>query len=499
MAITYRVVFEGKIATGHEINAVRGRLLQLYKGNGEAVKRFFTGRPVDIKDLLDWETARKYKTVFDQAGVPVIILPSNETPLELTMEEEPPVVAAGPETRAEAQAARRPRPVATPATAEPSQALNIAAALVILMIFASLGMRFWASGKLDRFISLDHVATNGERVAMHAADSIYLTSREGRLEQVVGLADLGISGPVADLELLADGSLLVGDMGMKKILRCDPAGRNCQPFAPMGDFTLAENFKFLADQERQLLYIADTNNNRLLIQDLKDSSCTVADSTSRLSYPNDLARDGGDRLYLCDTNRCRIIPFRVQSAKATEIEEPISTMPDGLPVSPEELEALAKDPERLKAELANLKNNLGQIAEASGHAKPFALAMGADGNLWAAQLNTVMTNGAVKIISPTGEPVASVTLEPGAVPVDLVKFNHSFLAVDSGLIKAYTIDPSTYRISDFGDPAFQEEMEKIAGHRAWLANFKKLGLLGTIFFAMMALGVVVIAKKKGLG
>jgi sugar lactone lactonase YvrE len=496
MAVTYRVVFEGKIAAGQERNAVQARLSQIFKGNEQAVKRFFTGRPITIKDQLDWATANKYKSIFEAAGIPIIILPTAD--LELTMEEQSEPEAPAPAEERPRVAPPKPRPVPPPAEATPSQALNIAAGLVILLIFASLGLRFWASGKLDRFVSLDHVATNGERVAMHAGGRIYLTSRDGRLEQVLDLADLGIAGPVADLELLNDGSLLVGDLEMKKILRCDPAAKSCQPFAPTGDFSLAENFKFLADQDRQLLYIADTNNDRLLVQNLVDSSCAVADNTTRLSYPNDLARDAGDRLYLCDTNRFRIIPFRVEQGKVTEVAEPLSTM-GGMPVSPEEIAAMAQDPEKLKAKLAGLKDNLGQIAEASGHAKPFALALGADGNLWAAQLNTVMTNGAIKIISPEGKAVGSVNLEQGAVPVDLVRFNQGLLAADSGLLKAYTIDPATYRISDFGNASFREEMEKIASRRDWLTNFKKLGLFGTIFFALMALGVMVVAKKKGVG
>lgn len=495
MAVTYRVVFEGKIAAGQDRNAVQGRLSQIFKGNEQAVKRFFTGRSIIIKDQLDWATANKYKAIFEPAGIPIIILPTAD--LELTMEEQSEPEAPAPAVEKPRVAVPKPRPVTPPAEATPSQTLNIAAGLVILLIFASLGLRFWASGKLDRFVSLDHVATNGERVAMHAGGRIYLTSRDGRLEQVLELADLGIAGPLADLELLNDGSLLVGDLEMKKILRCDPASKSCQPFAPSGDFTLAENFKFLADQERQLLYIADTNNDRLLVQNLVDSSCALADNTTRLSYPNDLARDDNDRLYLCDTNRFRIIPFRVEQGKVTEIEGPLNTMPGGMPVSPEEIAALAQDPEKLKAKLAGLKDNLGQIAEASGHAKPFALAMGTDGNLWAAQLNTVMTDGAIKIISPKGEPVGAVTLEPGAVPVDLVRFNQGFLAADSGLIKAYTIDPATRLASEYGDQALREEMMNIAGRRAWLENFKRLGLVGTVIFALMALGVMIIAKRRG--
>ena len=499
MSDTFKIVFDGKIAEGLNIADVQEKLLKLYKGNQQAVQHLFKGKTVVVKDKLNQQIAMKYKTAFGQAGAMVRITPEVET-TPLTMDR--PVV---PEKKSQVHTAadnaesfsNYPSQPDEP-KAKPGSWHNTAAVVIVLAIFACLGLRFWASNELDTFISIDHVAANKDQVVIHAAGVLYLQSHSGKLEQRIDLSELGINGPVADLEMLDDGSLLIGDMEMKTILRYYPQSKFCEEFAPTGYLTLEENFKFMVDQPRQQLYIADTNNHRLLIQNLADSTCILARTDSQLSYPNDMVRDDGDMLYLCDTNRFRIIPLKVGKDSVAETGDPIKSIPFLSAVTPDNLEDLMNDPERMKAELENLKAGLGRMMDDAQHAKPFALAIGPDNNLWIAQLNTVMTNGTINILSPTGEPIGEVELDEGAVPVDIIKLNNDFLVVDAGLVRAYTIDPVTHFKKDFGDAAFQNHMEAIFSHRSFLEGLKSWGLIGTILSAIGAFAVMIVAKIQGV-
>lgn len=498
MSDTFKIVFDGEIAEGQNLAAVQEKLLKLYKGNQQAVHHLFTGGMVVVKAKLNQQTAMKYKAAFGQAGAVVKIIPEAET-TQLTMERPVPPEQAPSVNKAIGNTESFPNHSSQPdkPKAQPGSWLNAAAVVIVLAIFACLGLRFWASNGLDSFVSIDHVAANQDKVVIHAAGALYLHSHSGRLEQRIDLNELGITGQLADLEILDDGSLLIGDMEMKTILRCNPQSKTCEPFAPTGVFTLGENFKFLVDQPRQQLYIADTNNHRLIIQNLADSTCLLARTDSQLSYPNDMVRDDGEMLYLCDTNKFRVIPLKVSKDSVMEIGDPLTSSPF-LSADLGDLRELMNDPEKMKAELQKIQAGFGQMMDDASHAKPFALATGPDNNLWIAQLNTVMTSGTINILSPTGERVGKVALDEGAVPVDIIRLNHDFLVVDAGLVRAYTIDSETHFKKDFGDDSFQNHLADIYSRRALLEGTKSLGLIGTIIFAIGAFAVMIVAKIQGV-
>lgn len=64
----YKVVFSGEIAPGQDIDAVKAKVAALYKVSVEQCEYMFSGRSVTIKGDLDYQTAQKYKNVFEQTG-----------------------------------------------------------------------------------------------------------------------------------------------------------------------------------------------------------------------------------------------------------------------------------------------------------------------------------------------------------------------------------------------------------------------------------------------
>lgn len=67
-ATRYKLVFQGEIAPGHQIEEVRKRIANLYNVPVTKCDYMFTGKVVIIKDNLDYATAVNYKNTFEKAG-----------------------------------------------------------------------------------------------------------------------------------------------------------------------------------------------------------------------------------------------------------------------------------------------------------------------------------------------------------------------------------------------------------------------------------------------
>ncbi|MDY6792027.1 MAG: DUF1189 family protein [Thermodesulfobacteriota bacterium] len=64
----YKIVFEGKIAEGHGMEDVKKNLAALYQVDVGEIQRLFTGRPIVLKENLDYQTAINDKETFEKTG-----------------------------------------------------------------------------------------------------------------------------------------------------------------------------------------------------------------------------------------------------------------------------------------------------------------------------------------------------------------------------------------------------------------------------------------------
>lgn len=67
-SITYKLVFEGKIAGGQTAEDVKRNLISLFKSNARQIERLFSNPPVVIKREINHATALKYQKAFEKAG-----------------------------------------------------------------------------------------------------------------------------------------------------------------------------------------------------------------------------------------------------------------------------------------------------------------------------------------------------------------------------------------------------------------------------------------------
>jgi hypothetical protein len=64
----YKVVFEGELLEGSQVQEVKRALAKLYNTREDQVERFFSGKRLAVKKDVDYETAMKYVKAFERAG-----------------------------------------------------------------------------------------------------------------------------------------------------------------------------------------------------------------------------------------------------------------------------------------------------------------------------------------------------------------------------------------------------------------------------------------------
>jgi hypothetical protein len=74
----YNVIFQGEIAEGHTIENVKRKLSSMFKLNAKQIEETFAGKPLVVKDHIDYQTALKYKTAFEKAGTVCHVVPAKK-------------------------------------------------------------------------------------------------------------------------------------------------------------------------------------------------------------------------------------------------------------------------------------------------------------------------------------------------------------------------------------------------------------------------------------
>ncbi|WP_110951633.1 DUF805 domain-containing protein [Pseudomonas bohemica] len=85
MAEHFKIVFEGQLRTGVDLETARLNLAQLFKSDVSGIDRLFTGKPMTVKRGLTRDDAQRYLKALNDAGVEASIEP--EQPVAWTLEE----------------------------------------------------------------------------------------------------------------------------------------------------------------------------------------------------------------------------------------------------------------------------------------------------------------------------------------------------------------------------------------------------------------------------
>jgi hypothetical protein len=65
---SFRILFEGKIKDGEDLEKVKAKLARLFKKDAAKIASLFGSGPLVIRKGLDYPTAQKYKIAIERAG-----------------------------------------------------------------------------------------------------------------------------------------------------------------------------------------------------------------------------------------------------------------------------------------------------------------------------------------------------------------------------------------------------------------------------------------------
>ncbi|MFZ2198765.1 MAG: DUF898 family protein, partial [Thermodesulfovibrionales bacterium] len=521
MQVTYKLIFRGRLSTNLPAGEIRERLRKIYRNKAEIADRFFTGRTLIVRKDLDYGTAQKYRAMFERAGVPCDVIEvrspilrteTQAAPQDNTVRQkdychptqQPTIESVGTQTASPRQSdipsGKSMSPPGKQAASKPGDSLfkgskthNILAVVMISLILVSGGVRIWAMNAGRGIHPPDHISANGNEVSLHSNGLIYFLTHEGRLVQRVSLQALGVKSELADLQLLRNGDFLIGDLEKGEIRRCERGTFACRRIGPEGDYTIRENFKFLADEERNLLFISDTNNHVLLVQGLDGTGLRKIEGRTKIYYPSGLVEDKAGRLWLSNTAKEEVIPFELRDEGIVQAEGAVSLMPQSDEVR--KIEEVLKQKPGGKA--GNLKDLLAKFRELQKtreelegdvvHRRPLAAAWDGSGNLWVAASDGFVTTAGVRVFSPAGKQITRIPLGKGAIPVDVAAAGNHILIADSGLFEVFAVLQGTYAPAAFGDAVFRRELTTA---RDMLRNFDTIKTWAGRGIWFLALGTI---------
>lgn len=386
---------------------------------------------------------------------------------------------------------------------------NFLAALMVILLLVNIGGRLWAIYKADKIYPPDNVAGNGNSVCIHLNKALFFFTPDGHLQQRLELENLGFNREPADIELLESGNILIGDMDKKAILRCDIEKLSCTKIGPAKGYKINDNFKFLADEKRNMLFIADTNNHRLIVQDMEGSYINELESNSNIGYPNDMTFDKNGLLWISNTLHERILPFEIiDGDTAVETGEAINlgllhtsieTMTQTLLGKRDPKESLA-DLKNLQEDLESIKKAPKELKYALNHTRPLAIAWGPDNNIWVAASDPYLTTAGVRVLNSEGKQIKRIVLKEESIPEDIISIGDKLLVADTGVFQVFSILPGSYEVSIFGDETFQNELLQARNTFEFYCDIKKWTKYSIFLLAIgtVVLAFIILRKQRSL-
>ena len=352
--------------------------------------------------------------------------------------------------------------------------------ILLIILVAVIGGRFYAFAQLENIHTVDHIATNGKTICVHHNSTLLLLSADGVLQESIPLSELHLHSSPSDVELLSDGSLLIGDSGTDSILKCDIVKKYCNEIAPSSGIKINDNFKFIANERDNILYISDTNNHRLIKHDLKTGKSDILRDI-KLKYPNDLAISSAGLLQIADTKNTRIVSVDSGENPERTGTEKFAYLVD-LGIYPEP-KSTYKNPEAITEKVV--------AGAVSNYPSPLAMVQAADLKWWVIVSDAYINYGELWVFDVSGaELVKKVSLSDRSIPLDIIRLNDRILVTDTEENQVYSMNTAATRIEPFGDKNFQKILMDIRKKRDFYRaiknhSFKVLGILLIAFLLML--------------
>ncbi len=339
---------------------------------------------------------------------------------------------------------------------------NLLAFLILIGVIAALGIRLWMATQLGLLSGPTHLAASDDALYVSFGDSLYRLDANRTLADRIPLSALGVEGPLADIQVLHDGDLLLGDLEGGVIRRCAMPTRACRNIAPAAADAIKRQFKFVADERSGELYIADTRRHRVLVQPLAGGELRELVGSGALKFPNELRVYESGTVYVADTNHHRVVGF---AAKGDQTGPKLSA-----------------------------RNELAR----AGHTWPVSFARGPLGKWWLLVADGRLENADVIVYDDSGTPLRRIDLPQGADPVFVTSWNKELVISDRALFRLYSVDPHAGKVFAFGSPELDRALTDARERKRQYQVFSTAALvfLGLMVVGSFALGASVLQANR---
>jgi sugar lactone lactonase YvrE len=334
---------------------------------------------------------------------------------------------------------------------------------LIAIVLAAFGWSMW---KWETVYGPTYAAVfDDERVMIASGATLYDLDARGNLLRKFKLATVKLGPIVTDFQPLRDGTALVGDANAGAIMRCDFYAYRCVPlYAAQGPAgRLAPAFKMAVDEARRRVYVADTQNHRILVLGLDG---TLLGSTEQggpeLQFPNELVLLPGNRLAVADTENGRIAILDVSGdaiAPALAGEIAAHSTVEGVPMD------------------------------------PIALRVAPDGRLWVILSNNGLELGAVAVFDLQGKREKLLPTAEIVDPLSLAMLGDKVLVLDPSSVAVDVVGLDGRGLKPFGSAQFQAELDRTAMVRAVYGAIRAYAGIVLILLLVLAIALHLLTRR----
>ena len=342
---------------------------------------------------------------------------------------------------------------------------NFLAVILLIIAIGSIGTLLWIYFHEKYLFGPDHLTANNNSVFIHFNRTLYQLNAAGELQDTIELSDLGIDGLITDIQLLSDGTILIGDVNKRCVRRCNVKSLSCKVIVPPNTIDLP--FRFFADEPNRLLYLADSNHHRLLVQDM--SGVNIHELAYRkIFFPNDIWVSDDGLIHIADTRNQRILTLEYK--------------------------------DNLVEEKGIISGNTHLARQ--GHIWPVAFARRPEGDWWVLNADDNLEYADLVVYDESRNPKRRISLPENADILSIAWAGKQILLTDLEHIQVYKVNPDTYSVDNFGDTKFQSELTDFR-NRKKLYPIAFKSSLGILIFSLIGIviliGHIILKDRKKSG
>ncbi len=285
---------------------------------------------------------------------------------------------------------------------------------LIVVILATLLLRLYFSDKALNLVGPNFIAATDSTALLVYNKKLYRIDEKGQIQQTLSFDDIEIKDKVADIQLLDDKRLVIGDWGNMRILLCELDGVTCKSLTNDLDKRVSDFFKFHYREFENDIFIADTNRHRILRYDTNTHKVYTISQPKQLLYPNHIQFESDNKLYVTDTNHHRIVVF-----------------------------------DYIKKKLIQDGNEYRIPKDISENRWPVHYLLADNQDIYILQANDLLRHPELVYLPATGN-AKNIPLPPDADITDIRRMQNALLLPDRKQFAIYSLNLQSHEISRFG-------------------------------------------------